>query len=48
MAVLFVLAVWWGGLALFVLLKTRQPRWEYPRPPKHARRLDSAGWPEAA
>ncbi len=28
-----VLAAWLLGLAGFVVLKARQPRWEYPSPP---------------
>ena len=48
MTVLVLIAVWWAGLACFVLLKARQPRWEYPSPPKHARRPDELSWPQAA
>ena len=32
MVVLMVLALWFLGLAAFVVLKGRQPKWEYPRP----------------
>jgi hypothetical protein len=33
MVVLMVLATWFLGLAAFVVLKARQPKWEYPQPP---------------
>ena len=33
MVVLVVLAAWLFSLAAFVVLKGRQPKWEYPRPP---------------
>jgi hypothetical protein len=46
--VLVVLAVWWTLLAGYVLIKARRPKWEYPRPPKHARPADQVAWPHAA
>ena len=33
MVVLVVLATWFLGLVAFVVLKARQPKWDYPRPP---------------
>ncbi len=33
MVVLMVLGAWFLVLAGFVVLKGRQPTWEYPRPP---------------
>ncbi len=33
MVVLMVLVTWFLGLAAFVVLKARQPKWECPRPP---------------
>jgi hypothetical protein len=33
MVVLMFLAMWFLGLAAFVVLKGRRPKWDYPRPP---------------
>jgi hypothetical protein len=33
MVVLMVLGMWFLGLAAFVVLKCRRPKWNYPRPP---------------
>ena len=33
MVVLMILGTWFLVLAVFVVLKGCQPKWEYPRPP---------------
>jgi hypothetical protein len=33
MTLLTMLLVWFLGLAVFVVLKARRPKWDYPAPP---------------
>lgn len=34
MTLIFIALVWFLLLTLFVALKARQPKWQYPTPPK--------------
>lgn len=36
MTILTILVVWFLGLAAFVALKARQPKWQHPSPPRVA------------
>lgn len=46
MTILTILGVWFIGLAAFVALKVRQPKWQHPSPP--AAEPAPARWSDAA
>jgi hypothetical protein len=42
MTIVLIVVAWMLGLVLFVALKARQPKWDYPTPP--AQELPSSGY----